>query len=98
VPSDVIAAYDSRWGDGLLGDKAHSMIFDNSKIKRFVPDFVATIPLSLGAREVMEWYDTDPARQVVNERVDRLMDTLIEGQQRQLPATEQSIERPGEKP
>ncbi len=33
VPSDVIAAYDAEWGAGLLGDKAHSMVFDNSKIK-----------------------------------------------------------------
>jgi nucleoside-diphosphate-sugar epimerase len=28
VPSEVIATYDTDWGDGLLGDKAHSMIFD----------------------------------------------------------------------
>lgn len=62
VPSDTIAAYDSDWGDGLLGDKAHSMIFDNSKIKRFVPDFAATISLSWGAREIIAWHEADPAR------------------------------------
>ena len=33
VPSEVIAAYDEGWGAGLLGDKTHSMVFDNSKIK-----------------------------------------------------------------
>src|SRR5262249_37859840 len=85
VPSEVIAAYDSRWGDGLLGDKAHSMVFDNSKIKRFVPDFAATIPLSWGAKEILAWYDADPARQATDERLDRLMDTLIEAQKRTLP-------------
>ena len=67
VPSDAIAAYDSDWGEGLLGDKAHSMIFDNSKIKRFVPDFAATIPLSWGAKEIIAWHEADPTRQTVNE-------------------------------
>jgi nucleoside-diphosphate-sugar epimerase len=85
IPSDVIAAYDSRWGEGLLGDKAHSMIFDNSKIKRFVPGFAATIPVSWGAKEVLAWYDADPARQTVDARMDGLMDTLIEAQMRALP-------------
>ncbi len=85
IPSDVIAAYDSRWGEGLLGDKAHSMIFDNSKIKRFVPGFAATIPLSWGAKEVLAWYDADPTRQTVDARMDGLMDTLIEAQTRALP-------------
>ena len=33
VPSDVIAAADPEWGAGLLGDKAHSMVFDNSKMQ-----------------------------------------------------------------
>ena len=66
VPSDLIAAYDKQWGDSLLGDKMHSMVFDNSKLKRFVPDFAATIPYSQGAREVIEWFEADPARQVID--------------------------------
>jgi nucleoside-diphosphate-sugar epimerase len=85
VPSEVIAAYDTRWGDGLLGDKAHSMVFDNSKIKRFVPDFAASIPLSWGAKEILAWYNADPARQTVNPQMDQLMDTLVEAQRRALP-------------
>ena len=39
IPSDLIAAFDPEWGASLLGDKAHSMIFDNTKIRRIVPDF-----------------------------------------------------------
>jgi|SRR5579871_1299707 len=87
VPSDTIAAYDTRWGDSLLGDKTHSMVFDNSKIKRFVPGFAATIPLSWGAKEVMAWYDADPARQVVDQNMDALMDRLVEAQKRALPSS-----------
>lgn len=77
VPSDVIAAADPEWGAGLLGDKAHSMIFDNRKIRRIVPDFRCTIPFHQGAREIMAWYDADPARQRVDEGMDATMDALV---------------------
>jgi hypothetical protein len=73
----VIATFDAELGAGLLGDKAHSVIFDNTKIKRLVPDFVARIPFSQGAREIVAWYDADPARQVVDEGTNRLIDDII---------------------
>jgi nucleoside-diphosphate-sugar epimerase len=56
VPSDAIAALDKDWGDGLIGDKANCTIFDNSLIKRLVPDFVCTTPFSAGAREIAAYY------------------------------------------
>lgn len=77
IPSDVIARYDPEWGAGLLGDKAHSMIFDNTKIKRLVPDFAATTPYARGAAEVIDWHDADPARQQIDEAVNQQFDTLI---------------------
>ncbi|MBX3060878.1 MAG: NAD-dependent dehydratase, partial [Anaerolineae bacterium] len=86
IPSDFIARFNSSWGDSLLGDKTHSMIFDNSKIKRLVPDFVAAIPFAQGAREIMAWYDADPARQVVNTELDQLMDRIITAYESALPA------------
>jgi nucleoside-diphosphate-sugar epimerase len=77
IPSQFIAAFDPGWGASLLGDKSHSMIFDNSKIKSLVPGFAATIPYSWGAEEQLAWYDADPARQVVDEKLDHLMDGII---------------------
>jgi nucleoside-diphosphate-sugar epimerase len=77
VPSDVIAAYDSNWGAGLRGDKSHSMIFDNTKIKRLVTDFVCRIPFSRGAEEIMAWYDADPVRRKINEDFNRLCDRIL---------------------
>jgi nucleoside-diphosphate-sugar epimerase len=77
VPSDAIAAADPEWGAGLLGDKAHSMVFDNSKLRALVPDYVATIPFHAGAREIVAWFDEDPARQIVDERLDKVMDDLV---------------------
>jgi nucleoside-diphosphate-sugar epimerase len=77
VPSDAIAAADPEWGAGLLGDKAHSMVFDTTKLRRVVPDFEATIPFEQGAREIVAWHDADPARRQVDERMDRVMDELV---------------------
>ena len=77
IPSDTIAHHDADWGDSLLGDKAHSMIFDNSKIKRLVPEFEAKIPFWQGAKEIIAWYDANPARQTTDPAFDQLLDDLI---------------------
>jgi nucleoside-diphosphate-sugar epimerase len=76
VPSDAIAAADPEWGAGLLGDKAHSMVFDNTKIRGLVPGWRAVIPFEQGAREIADWYLADPARQVTDASLDAVMDKL----------------------
>jgi nucleoside-diphosphate-sugar epimerase len=81
VPSDAIAAADPEWGAGLLGDKSHSMVFDNSKIKSVVPGWRAVIPFERGAREIADWYLGDSERQVTDPRLDALMDKLAETHQ-----------------
>ncbi|QYN21492.1 NAD-dependent epimerase/dehydratase family protein [Amycolatopsis sp. DSM 110486] len=78
VPSDAVMAVDEEWGSALLGDKANSMVFDNSKIRRLVPDFAGFIPFDHGAREIIDWYDSNPEHQVVDERMDALMDRLVD--------------------
>lgn len=77
IPSDLIAAYDRRIGDSLLGDKTHSAIFDNSKIKQVVPDFVATIPFSTGAREIIAWHKANPQSQKIDPAYNEMCDRLI---------------------
>jgi nucleoside-diphosphate-sugar epimerase len=77
VPSDAIAAVHQSWGDALLGDKAHPAVFDNTKLRQVVPDFVATIPFEAGAREIIAWYDEDPSRHHIDHAIDEAMDTLI---------------------
>lgn len=78
IASETLAGYDKEWGDDLLGDKCHSMIFDNSKIRRIVPDFNPRIPFHQGAEEIMAWHDADPARQIVDEKLNALYDRIIE--------------------
>jgi nucleoside-diphosphate-sugar epimerase len=77
VPSDAIMAADPDWGVSLIGDKAHSLTFDNSKVRSVVPDFRPVIPWEQGAREIVAWHDQDPARQQVDPRLDALMDKLV---------------------
>ncbi|MGV8966484.1 MAG: NAD-dependent epimerase/dehydratase family protein [Cellulomonas sp.] len=78
VASDAIAAADRELGAGILGDKAHSMVFDNAKIRSVVPQFMPVVPFSQGAREIVAWHDADPARRSVDPRMNRLFDSLIE--------------------
>jgi nucleoside-diphosphate-sugar epimerase len=86
VPSELIAAYDPVWGASLLGDKSNSMIFDNSKIKRVVPDFVARIPFVQGARQIIQWYDADPRRRQVDPAFDAIIERILGGYQKAWPA------------
>lgn len=62
----------------LYGDKAVSTIFDNSKIKRFVPGFNALIPFKTGIKRTIDWFEADKNRMVVHDSYNRFMDTIIE--------------------
>ena len=77
IPSDVIVRYDAEIGAGLLGDKAHSMIFDNSKIKKFVPDFNPQVKFSEGAKEVIKWYKENTLQLAVDSHINEFMDKII---------------------
>ncbi|MEM9774659.1 MAG: NAD-dependent dehydratase, partial [Chloroflexota bacterium] len=77
LPSRLIQAYDHELGAALLGDKANNMLLDNSKIKRLVPGFEATIPFAEGAKEIVAWHGVDPARQVVEDSWNQLFEQLI---------------------
>ena len=78
VPSDAIAAVDPEWGAGLLGDKAHSMVFDNNKVRSVNGGYVASTPFEQGAREIVGWHDEDPTRRGVDDRLEAVMDRLVE--------------------
>jgi nucleoside-diphosphate-sugar epimerase len=76
VASETIAKHIPEWGPGLLGDKAHSVIFDNSKVRALVPDFVATTPFWQGAHQIIDWYDAHPEYQVVDAELDAQLDKI----------------------
>ncbi len=86
VPSDLIAAYDPHATGSLIGDKANSAVFDNSKIKALVPDFVCTVPWAEGLRRSLAWFEADPARRTIDAAADRLWDTILTAYLGALPA------------
>ncbi len=83
IPTDFIGACLPDKLGGLKGDKAVSVVFDNSKIKRFVPGYCATVPFAEGIRHTMAWFDADPARRQIdtdaNERWDKLIAAYEQG-------------------
>jgi nucleoside-diphosphate-sugar epimerase len=78
VPSEVIARHDPDLGAGLLGDKAHSMVFDNSLVRTIVPGWRALTPFAQGAREMVAWHDADPRRKRIDQRLNALFDRLVD--------------------
>lgn len=79
IASDQIAAVLPDRGGTLLGDKAHALIFDNSKIKRLVPTFTQRIPFAEGIRRTVAWFQADPARQIVRPEADAQIELLLRG-------------------
>jgi Nucleoside-diphosphate-sugar epimerases len=77
IPSDILAACDEELRGSLIGDKATSVIFDNTKIKRFVPGFTATIPFKQGIRRTIKWFEADPARQIIRKETNAWMEKII---------------------
>ena len=77
LSSETILRYDQEWGDGLLGDKAYSMVFDNSKIKALNPSFQSQVPFAQGAQEILTWFQSDTQHQAIDSHLDATMDRMI---------------------
>jgi nucleoside-diphosphate-sugar epimerase len=78
IPSEFIMAFCPHEEGNLLGDKAQSTVFDNSKVKRYVPDFVANTTFAQGIRRTLAWFEADPARCAVNDEMNATWDRIIE--------------------
>lgn len=91
VASDFLTACFPEKTGGLHGDKSTSVVFDNTKIKRFVPGFVATTRFRDGIEASIAWYDADPARRSVDEELDRKWDRLVAAYGRALDAAKRDL-------
>ena len=85
IPSELIAQYDEQATGSLIGDKANSAVFDNSKIKRFVPDFACEVSWQEGVRRALAWFEADPARRTIDHQAARLWEKIIAAYDRALP-------------
>ena len=86
IPSDLIAAHDPSSYGSLIGDKIYSVVFDNAKIKRFVPDFVATVPWTEGVRRALAWFEADASRRTIDEEAVKTWDRILAAYERAWPA------------
>ncbi len=77
VPSEFIAAVCPARGASLLGDKTHSVIFDNAKIKRYVPGFRVEVPFVEGIRRSIAWFDDHPDAKTVDPQIDSECETVL---------------------
>jgi nucleoside-diphosphate-sugar epimerase len=78
VPSSVLNAIGTYDFEGtLLGDKAHTVIFDNSKIKRAVPGFTATVRADQGIRSTVRYILAHKECQTDDEEFDRWCDKVV---------------------
>jgi nucleoside-diphosphate-sugar epimerase len=78
IPSEFLGVCLPDEVGGLTGDKAASVVFDNSKIKRFVPGYCAKVPFAQGIQRTIEWFDADPRRKQIDEGANASWDKLID--------------------
>ncbi len=77
IASDFIITCVPAVEGTLLGDKAVSAVFDNTKLKRFVPGFSAHTRFADGIRRTIAWFEADPARQQIDDATNQRWDKLI---------------------
>jgi len=77
VPTEFICEVAPQLSGTLKGDKAHPGVFDNSKIKRFVPEFRCRVPFRVGVRESVNWLREHPEQQNLKPELDALIEKVI---------------------
>jgi nucleoside-diphosphate-sugar epimerase len=81
IPAQDIAAGapDWLWSELILGDLSHSAVFDNSKIRRYVPDFAPRLTFHAAALDIIGWRAEHPGDCQPDPGVDAIMDRLASG-------------------
>ena len=78
IPSDFIAKFDEHAIGSLIGDKSNSVVFDNSKIKSFVPEYNCKVKWSEGVRRSLAWFESHPEFQTIDHDAIKMMETILE--------------------
>jgi len=77
IPSDFIAKFDEHAVGSLIGDKSNSVVFDNSKIKRFVPDYNCAVKWSEGVRRSLAWFEAHPEFKTIDEETETSWEKIL---------------------
>ncbi|MBM3840761.1 MAG: NAD-dependent epimerase/dehydratase family protein [Verrucomicrobia bacterium] len=82
VPTEFVCQTVPRMTGPLQGDKSNPGVFDNSKLKRLVPEFQCRKPFRVGIRESVAWLRAHPEEQNLNPQVDEVFDQVAAAWQR----------------
>jgi nucleoside-diphosphate-sugar epimerase len=93
IPSEFLGACIPDEVGNLTGDKAASVVFDNTKIKRFVPGYCAKLPFAQGIQRTIDWFDADPRRKQIDEAANASWDKLIDAYESGMEAALRSFHR-----
>ena len=85
IPSDLLSAWNPELEGTLLGDKSHTAVFDNAKLRRAVPGFRPRIAYRDGIRRTLAWFDADPARRRLPAETDAFIEQLLAAYARAWP-------------
>jgi len=77
ISSEFICAFKPEEAGGLFGDKISSVIYDNTKIKRFVPAYRAKIPFREGIARTISWLSAHPENQEIDRTYEEAMDRIL---------------------
>ena len=77
VPTDFVCQVAPQLTGTLKGDKAHPGVFDNAKIKRFVPEFRCRTPFRVGVRESVRWLREHPDQQNLKPELDEMIERVL---------------------
>ena len=72
---NAVSNYDFE--GSLIGDKANSVVFDNSKLKKAVPGFTATVRFDQGVRKAIDFVLSNKEYQVEDKEFDEWCDKVI---------------------
>lgn len=91
IASDFITACLPERLGSLTGDKSVSVVFDNTKIKRFVPDYCATTSFAQGIRRTLDRFMSEPALQQTDAAANAELDQLIQAYEKGLASAIQGF-------
>ena len=77
IASDFICKTEPSYTGTLLADKAESVIFDNTKIKTFVPGFKAIIPFAEGIKRTLKWLDDNPEKKFIDPKENKRIENIL---------------------
>ena len=90
IPSDFIARFDEGVSGSLIGDKSNSVVFDNSKIKKFVPEFKCDVTWAEGLRRALAWFEAHPEFQTIDAEANMIWDKIIAQYEKAFSSIERS--------